>query len=721
MSNSQLQIGRGVFFVTIIVILALGLSSCISFAPSQATPDQLLNASEPKIVIERFFLYYIRGVWRSMRGRWTDAANDFRLSMRKDKHGSDQERRWIITYGMHTLYDFFPNRELGICNYQLKDYAVASQYLKKSLSQEPTERARHYLKLTNREIILERIKLRSETPAPVHIKVKGFHVIDQILPIRDITYLKHSKFKLVGQVESRHGIRSITINDERIYIPQPDDGELRTKFNLNEPLELPTGKHEIIVKVTNQADLTAEQRMCVIIDLEYPVVRFLPAAVAGKYSSDGNEKLQLKVGDEMGLKSITINGTVASIKPGDITYTQTLPLTEQEVTLEASDQAGNVTRLTLPTSELLELSSLHRQHNPFLLYASSDRVKIKRARPDTTLPVLRLYPPIPRRHKINGVNFVLDFEAIDPGGLRQINVRLNDETKKLYFNSNPVLHVRKPESFNLLEGENYLRMTIWDHRNNQRQHDYTIVSQPAADTRTDIRPGINIIPPNLNLIRANDQECPANDRRMPENFNVFGWFTHGIINQFPPRLLVLNREPQALKAIREEQWYGKFAKQYERLSLNRKQDVDWIFTGYYTPWSGKDNWDLTIEVTDRRSNEIVMIQNMHFTGYDPQEIKTRMRWLGQKFRQSLPIHKRNILSRRGRNIKIGLGEDNGLRKGMHFAFLPHGDSFGDAKRTNKEELVIAVVTDVQNAFSHAEIYPGNARSNVNAQDIAIVR
>jgi len=53
--------------------------------------------------------------------------------------------QWMArVYGMH-FSDYFPNRELGICFYFMGNDALAKQYLKRSIKQEPTMKARLYL------------------------------------------------------------------------------------------------------------------------------------------------------------------------------------------------------------------------------------------------------------------------------------------------------------------------------------------------------------------------------------------------------------------------------------------------------------------------------------------------------------------------------------------------------------------------------------------------
>ena len=408
------------------------------------------------------------------------------------------------------------------------------------------------------------------------------------------------------------------------------NGELRNELEFSVPLELLPGKHNIVIKAINQSDSAVTDHRQIFIDMVYPSISFAPLSDPSLRLNDANDFLKMVVDDDLELRSVFVNGIEVKNTRGGTRFTYCLPLTSSVVTVRAEDMSGNVSKFSSSTSDLLKLQVSHREYNPTLLYAAAKEISLPSRVTDVIRPELRLYPPIPSRHVVNGNRFVLDFEAVDAGGIQKIELQLNNHMEKVDFKSEPVLQLRRPSKINLVEGENRLRLSVWDAKENKQQHEYTIVSQPAADSRCDIRLGVKIIPPTLNRIRAREQARAANNRRMPKNLNVFGWFTHSLINQFPPRLLIFNREPIALKAIQEERWFARFAEGYERL-CSGQQEVDWVFTGYYTPWSGKDNWDLTITVIDRRSGQRVMIQNMHFTGFDQQEIKTRMHWLGQKF------------------------------------------------------------------------------------------
>lgn len=94
--------------------------------------------------------YYVRASFFLRENRVDEAAADFERCLGLipgAKFGFKQDMWRARTYGIHFLEGYFPNRELGICLYERRDYAQAIRYLETSLKQEPSGRAKHYLNL----------------------------------------------------------------------------------------------------------------------------------------------------------------------------------------------------------------------------------------------------------------------------------------------------------------------------------------------------------------------------------------------------------------------------------------------------------------------------------------------------------------------------------------------------------------------------------------------
>lgn len=113
------------------------------------------RTSEPveetgKLYRHNWWNYYARGSAFLKQGKTVDAQADFQrcLGLLSGATFRNDHDMWRArTYGLHFVEGYFPNRELGICLYERNDFAQAIHFLERSLSQEPSGRAKHYLNL----------------------------------------------------------------------------------------------------------------------------------------------------------------------------------------------------------------------------------------------------------------------------------------------------------------------------------------------------------------------------------------------------------------------------------------------------------------------------------------------------------------------------------------------------------------------------------------------
>jgi hypothetical protein len=84
---------------------------------------------------------YEKGMEAMIEDNYKAAAKFFRQAIEDNDTDNDNVR----TYGMHFI-EYFPHRELGICLYNMGETAQATKELKLSVSQEPSDRAKEYLR-----------------------------------------------------------------------------------------------------------------------------------------------------------------------------------------------------------------------------------------------------------------------------------------------------------------------------------------------------------------------------------------------------------------------------------------------------------------------------------------------------------------------------------------------------------------------------------------------
>jgi len=89
-----------------------------------------------------WFRSYEKGMETMIEGDYKTATKFFRKAI----EDNDTDNENVRTYGMHFI-EYFPHRELGICLYNLGETTEAGKELKISMSQEPSDRAREYMRI----------------------------------------------------------------------------------------------------------------------------------------------------------------------------------------------------------------------------------------------------------------------------------------------------------------------------------------------------------------------------------------------------------------------------------------------------------------------------------------------------------------------------------------------------------------------------------------------
>jgi tetratricopeptide (TPR) repeat protein len=88
-----------------------------------------------------WFKEYENGQKAMQQQEWSKAADFFRNALKTNA----VDKKKVRTYGMHFI-EYYPNRELAICLYNLGNRSEAQRYLKISIDQEPSKRANEYMK-----------------------------------------------------------------------------------------------------------------------------------------------------------------------------------------------------------------------------------------------------------------------------------------------------------------------------------------------------------------------------------------------------------------------------------------------------------------------------------------------------------------------------------------------------------------------------------------------
>ena len=166
------------------------------------------------IPIERhnWWNYYARAQVYLRDGQVVNARQDFERSLglrRGAKFGFPRDSWRVRTYGLHFIESYFPNRELGVCLYELNETAAAVGYLEKSLELEPSGRARHYLNLCRQRL------LQGKTVA------KPLIALDEASRVR---WTSQRERTLCGTASGPGLISRISIDEKPQFIELAEDG-----------------------------------------------------------------------------------------------------------------------------------------------------------------------------------------------------------------------------------------------------------------------------------------------------------------------------------------------------------------------------------------------------------------------------------------------------------------------------------------------------------------
>jgi len=193
----------------------------------------------------RWWSHYERGRSYLNGGYQEEAAADFKtaLALRAE------DQRWARTYGLHFLPEYFPNRELGIVRYNEGHLDEAASLLQRSLTQERTALAAHYLELVRAKQVSD---AGGDTiPPQIHAEAVGSGA-GVVLKIR---------------VEDNSFVATLSVNQEPQQIEQ-----VSPQVNVETSLPLVSGINQIVISATDIAGNSVEKTLEIDRDLDGPVL-----------------------------------------------------------------------------------------------------------------------------------------------------------------------------------------------------------------------------------------------------------------------------------------------------------------------------------------------------------------------------------------------------------------------------------------------------------------
>lgn len=303
---------HGVLAVCVLLCLASGCTRP-QLAGDAFVRDGVDYANTGQPFRARWWNHYERGRLLNDGAFWTAAERDLRRALRDN--GVDQ--RWARTYGLHTIRAYFPNRELGIARFEQGHVEEGIALLRRSLEQQWSARAAHYLAEAERA----RIAAGRLDTEPPRIRMNAPTAGERVGARHAVLRGEVTDDTFVEMVSAGGAVQDVRVISAAV------------PFELRVPLE--PGPNTIAVEARDIAGRTARATVMLEADLAGPIVELDPPA---------NGILSGWLSDPAGVEQLRVNETPVPLEPESATRARFRVAIAGMVHLEARDMLGNVTR-----------------------------------------------------------------------------------------------------------------------------------------------------------------------------------------------------------------------------------------------------------------------------------------------------------------------------------------------------------------------------------------
>jgi len=315
---------RKEFIIIILILFSIGCK-----LPDRPVCNNKIFQKPGGIFQEEWFCYYKWGVSYINGGCYEAAINDFNTAIKS----KPEDKLWFRTYGMHFI-DYFPNREIGIAYFFLGNFKLAKKYLTISIKQEPSERAKYYLKQVTKSIIKPKTFFLSVPELNIYYPANSKHCAYSSKENK-IIQTKDRIIHISGLASDNQFIDKIFINNIPILIE-----ELKQKLYFKHSLILNEGKHFIPVTVKNL--LGGEKKIV----LQFNIDRSGPVIIIKNWQKD--KKITGALIDKTNCVSLKANGRDIKIQKGsNIPFEVLLTRLDKQIELIACDETGNETKFQI--------------------------------------------------------------------------------------------------------------------------------------------------------------------------------------------------------------------------------------------------------------------------------------------------------------------------------------------------------------------------------------
>ncbi len=264
--------------------------------------------------------YHYRCALSYIEGRFYDEA----AQCLEKALAQRSEDKWNArAYGYHFL-DYFPNRERGLVHFYKGEYEAARRSLELSISQEPSDKAFHFLDLVRRKTML--LQGLSAGKPQIAILSAGRSMSGE-KAIKTRSY----PFSLTGEAFDERYVSEIRIEAKDVFV-----GYSRRKLSFEKQLFLEEGEHGIEIEARNLLGGVSKSVVRILADRSGPVVTITKIEPGGYI--------------EGYLDDLSADGVFFDPPPAGNIFRILLSDSRNRVELSAIDELGNATTDSIDVS-----------------------------------------------------------------------------------------------------------------------------------------------------------------------------------------------------------------------------------------------------------------------------------------------------------------------------------------------------------------------------------
>ncbi len=603
-------------------VMAMGLASC-GTAKKPAAPR---DPADP-IRFHTWEDYYERGRRRVLAGSIQAAKEDFEtcLGIRRGARRSNSQDAWRVrTHGMHMFDGYFPNRELGVCHYHQGNLAMALDFLRRSMSQTPTDRAEFFINQVTADI------LKQALAEPPRI------LLDTNRPV----LTRGSEYVVKGLAIGNGRISRISIDGAQIHV-----GAAQEELPFAQTVPLDAGENTIEIIAEDLKGQSVREELTVFADRLPPHVAVVDVVQLGE-----RRRVRIECGDDVGLSGVRVDDKPLPFDTESGQTAFTLMIDSGEPTpLTVADRAGNT--LTVDLTHMTDGQTGLTSPGTSATGGAADEPLSTNGLPG---PVIRVQHDRDV-YVVHRDRFFVDGEVTFTGRPSLFTLNGRDVLGKTGADDN---RVRFAAYHGLKEGTNVLTLVAEDAEGHRQTRNLTVVRRPPEYVKKSYRLGASV-PPLYASRRPSDGT--AWQTRVVEK----------MIGAARPRFNLMSVDAEDMEAVLAEMNLQRMSlvDPRARIDYSRLNSADLSFNGLLV--HHREGIELRFHLVDADTGARHGYVDVYIDESDP-DPDIKLNGLITKIERHYPVLSGRVLDSAGDDIRLDAGEQAGLNDWARFLVVRPG-------------------------------------------------